>query len=202
MRKPKVLKFINTSSDCWTPTEIIAFVLLCQKMRYCASRGHAYPPAVFEALCTIKKNLNIDIILEDNKGRVYLRRRPSRKKNPHEPFPGKLHFPGTTQRTESLKDAWQRLLTGELRGIEFGSDLWFCGIVEHRDKPRAICLSLLFRATVKYVPSRLRKHFYEIDQIPLKELVVSHRTVTLPYYKKVRRERSIREIQIYKLVGV
>lgn len=76
------------------------------------------PPAVYEALLRLHKKISVELVIFGRMGRVWLVRRPSRKENPAEPFPGEWNGPGATlTAAESLTRALKRLVRNEAGGI-------------------------------------------------------------------------------------
>ena len=183
MNIQQLVGLVDVDNREWTPVERAVAVAILTKYANCVRARVVIPEPVFEANLLGNKSVNTDVaVIHTSKEgkRIYLSRRTS-----SEIFTGKLHLPGVTHRYESLLEATQRLLNTELSVFNFQiADLTPLGVLDLQDLPRGPVQSNLYLARIDSVPEGLEKDFYIASEIPWDDILVSHKTVTLPWLIK------------------
>ena len=169
------LTLINPESTEWTEEETKTTLAVLAKMANCQRATGRLPLSVFEAFTAAKLNVAFEIVCFDAEGRVLLGRRPSKKENPDEPYPGLWHSFGVTLRSfEAPEEAMKRFVATEatLAKLEFVGWAWSV------NPPRGPYIQLIFWAEVEEEPQT--GELFKEEDIPWDELVPSHREILLP----------------------
>lgn len=146
------------------------------------------PLEVFEAHLKTFKTVSTEAVLINEPGEVFLSRRPSSEKSPHEPFPGQWHCPGVTH----LLDEDGMVANTRLFGKEIGTDVRIIDgparVTRGDGSPlesfepvrgRYLLLVLLFRT--RGIPKGSHPgRFFAKGEIPWDEVQVVHRNIILP----------------------
>jgi len=73
------------------------------------------PRAVYEAFVRTHKKISTELVLYNEKGKIWLIRRPSKDINPDDPYAGEWHLPGVVHNAhETTAQAFDRLFRQEI----------------------------------------------------------------------------------------
>ena len=177
-----LLDRIHTDETQWTDLEIAIALRVFKKHANCKRQRVKLPAQVFQADVEGNKTINSDLAILDANGWVYLVRRETKDENPNELWPGMLHLPGHTHDLEWLQEATEHLLHTEVAafGLKY-ADLRRVAVVEFEEPLLGIAQSNLFVVRVSKIPSGIKGQFYRYAEIPWDEVVIAHKSVSLPW---------------------
>ncbi|MBI4095143.1 MAG: hypothetical protein HY435_03050 [Candidatus Liptonbacteria bacterium] len=176
---------VDPKSTEWTDEEQEVAVAILGKIAYCQNKGKDMPGEVFEAHVRSKKNISTELALFNEKGKLYLVRRPTPWESPSEPYPGQLHCPGVTHgKNEFLGNTFERLKRRE--GVDFD---WVipAATVDATDSERGMYTLRIFIALARGIPTNPRGAFF-FPHTDGDGLVASHRDFVIPAAMKKYRE--------------
>lgn len=174
----------DATSTKWTADELRAaeqFFAKIAATRSITEVRRRLPGPVFEGFRQNMKNVSTEGVFFNERGEVYLIRRPSLETKPHEPYPNMWHSPGETHSDEWNGDVFKRLIPEELGQIEILDQLGPF-LDEGHDLPRARYVLLITPTLIRGTPNAdARGRFFRISDIPWDQLVASHREKILPH---------------------
>ncbi|MGC9603057.1 MAG: hypothetical protein ABSF47_01150 [Minisyncoccia bacterium] len=180
---------INITSADWTGYEKSIAIAVLQKIAYCQDKGKGLPVEVFEPFCRSKKNISTELVIFNEKGEIYLVKRPSLNENPSEPYPEQYHSPGATHdKNETLENTLERLRRRE--GVNFSSVEGVYPPRDSRDKERGRYLLCIFIADAIGAQTNAKGRFFKQEDIPWSELVSVHREIIVPAALEAFKKRN------------
>ena len=171
---------IDSSSLTWSDEERAVAIEVLKKIRTCSLARQPYPADVFEAQAASKKNVSTEGVFVNERGQVYIIKRPSLVQNPTEPYPDFWHSPGVMHAAfEDNDEAFARLVKSELGDVTILERRGPIAI-EAEAPPRAKFTMLIMPTLISGTPNKTRGQFVDVADIAWDTLLACHRHQILP----------------------
>lgn len=154
--------------------------------------ARALPQRLYEEFVQTYKKISTEFVIFDLQGRIWLTQRPSRDKQPYEPFASQWHTPGVLHNVnESIDNTWERLWRDELGShVEFDAPQ-FVNIVEFSESKRGHYLALLYISRYRRgrFVSPTPSGFFSPSALPC-PIFEPHKSVLIPEAMKAASKRG------------
>jgi ADP-ribose pyrophosphatase YjhB (NUDIX family) len=142
----------------------------------------ALPQRLYEEFVKTYKKISTELVIFDECGRVWLTQRPSKERQPDEPFAGQWHNPGVMHNfNESIDKALARLCKDGLGADAVADEPKFIKILEFSESKRGHYLALLYvtRYRCGNLANNAPSGFYNPSDLP-QPMFVPHEKLIIP----------------------
>jgi len=165
----------------WNEALIDEEISILQRIRSDVG-ARVLPQRLYEEFVKTYKKISTELVIFDEGGNVWLTQRPSKERQPDEPFAGQWHNPGVMHNfNESIENAWERLCKDELGTDVVADGPQFIKILEFSESKRGHYLSLLYitRYRSGKLTSSTPSGFYKPSDLP-KPIFEPHEKLIIP----------------------
>lgn len=177
----------DTGDPTLSETDRLLVLAVLQKLSACARANTRLGSEIAEARTRMQKNISTELVIFNvNDGMVYLQKRDSREKNPHEPYLDRYCAWGTGHEPfDSVEDTFFRVQKklGAKFSLAMPVEVFPKRgeyMPEAQDPPRGVYQLRIFVTVLMGSVLHPNGYWFSPNDIPWDKLVPSHRDIILP----------------------